>query len=105
MSKLISEVYYVKHGKPKSGDNIRNYVVGQGKPIPSPFVKSGDVFEFTHADIKDDFGKEYDPYKGEQKDIIIVIEENGKKTELSPFAERNTNSRHNQDRIITVTIP
>ncbi len=105
MSKVISEVYFVKHGHPKSGKNIRDYVVGKGKPIPNLIVKSGDVFEFTHSDIKDNFGKEYDPYPKEPKDLIVIIDDNGTSTPLIPFPERNTSSRQNQDRVITVTIP
>ena len=105
MSKIISEVYFVPHGQKKSGKNIRDFVVGKGKPIPSPIVKSGDIFEFTHSNIKDDFGKEYDPYPGTQKDIIIVVDNNGNPMDLPSFPERNINSRNNQDRIIAIKIP
>ncbi|MBK7764107.1 MAG: hypothetical protein IPI46_12315 [Bacteroidetes bacterium] len=92
----IKEGYFVLHGESKSGKNIIEKIIPDS--IPSPFVKSGDTFTTDHHKMG------YDPFPGKQKDLIIIIEENGVQSELR-YSERNTSGRENQNRQIIITIP
>jgi hypothetical protein len=68
MAKKIVEIYYVLHGQPKGGRKIKDYIVPRLIP---PFVRSGDTFTINHKKIG------YDPFPSQQKDLIIVMTENG----------------------------
>lgn len=97
---IITEIYFVSHGNPIGGPNIMPFLVGAGKPIPNPFVHSGDVFIFTHHQILNDYGMMYDPYPGHRKNIIVVLNVDGTRTPLNPFPESEE-----PHRLITVLIP
>ena len=93
---MITEIYFVKKGQPKSGRNIIGELVGNGNLIPNPNVNTGDVFKTDHNQIG------FDPFPGEIKDLIIVLN-NGK--ELRFTENYNGNMGVNENRKITIKIP
>ena len=97
MSKQIVKVFFVKKGSPIGGENI----IGKLIPniIPTPFVRSGDTFTLDFHLLG------YDPYPGIQKDLIIVLKDNGIELDPISFSERNLVGRDNQDRGIKIQIP
>ena len=94
MAKKIEDIYFVKKEQPAGGQKIKNYLVPN---IIPPFVKSGDTFTINNKIMK------YDPFPGEQKDLVIIISENNVQSELR-FTERGTNGSA-QGKKITITIP
>jgi len=84
LSKIIKAIYFVKKGQPIGGTNIINRIVS--KFIP-PIVKTGDTFTISQNQIG------YNPFPGDQKDLLLVIEDNGLAMKLLRCSERESGDK------------